>query len=59
MEALPRYPHPPALSAKKTSAGTVQYEGQTRIGKGRDHTPSSLKDPFKERWEADGLRTLR
>lgn len=24
----PATPHPPALSAKKTSAGTVQYEGQ-------------------------------
>lgn len=45
--------HP--LPANKTSAGAVQYGGWAQIGQGGvTHTPSFMKDPFKEREEADG-----
>lgn len=45
--------HP--LPANKTSAGTVQYGGWVQTGQGGEtHTPSFMKDPFKEREKADG-----
>lgn len=45
--------HP--LPTNKTSAGTVRYGGWAQIGQGGvTHTPSFMKNPFKEREEADG-----
>lgn len=56
MEALPHHPRP-ALSANKTSAGTVQYEGQTQIGKGSETThPVPWKTHSRKvgSWRAQG-----
>lgn len=40
--------HP--LPANKTSAGSVRYGGWVQTGQGGEtHTPSFMKDPFKER----------